>query len=138
MMTNISIVENKITLARKYLDILKEYKKYSRTELENDLNIRGAVERYLYLATQATIDTCDAFIALKDFRKPMSIREGFEILGEKKIISPTLQEKMVKIAGFRNIMAHDYAKIDYGRVYDIVQNKLGDVSEFIMEIKKVL
>lgn len=137
-MTNISIVENKITLARKYLDILEEYKKYSRIEIENDLNIRGALERYLYLATQAAIDTCDAFIALKDFRKPTSIREGFEILGEKKIISTNLQEKMVKMAGFRNIIAHGYAKIDYDKVYDIVQNKLGDINEFILEIKKAL
>lgn len=137
-MTNISIVENKITLAVKYLDILEEYKKYSRKEIENDVGIRGAVERYLYLAAQATIDTCDAFIALKDFRKPTSIREGFEILGEKKIISIDLQEKMVKMSGFRNIMAHGYAKVDYDRVYDIMQNKLGDINEFVTEIKKVL
>ena len=120
------------------MTILQNFKKYTRKEIENDLNIKGAVERYLYLVSQATIDTAEAFISLKDFRKPTTLREGFEILEEEKIISVELREKMVKMAGFRNFIAHDYDKIDYDKVYDVLQNRLTDIKEFIEQIKKLL
>ena len=137
-MTNFSVVENKISSVKKYLTILQNFKKYTRKEIKNDLNIKGAVERYLYLVSQATIDTAEAFISLKDFRKPTTLREGFEILEEEKIISVELREKMVKMAGFRNFIAHDYDKIDYDKVYDVLQNRLTDIKEFIEQIKKLL
>ena len=137
-MTNVSVVENKISSVKRYLTILEEYKKYSREKIEKDINIRGALERYLYLATQAAIDVADAFISLKNFRKPTTIREGFEILGEQKIISVELREKMVKMAGFRNFIAHDYSKIDYDKVYDVLHNRLQDVEEFVGEIQKII
>lgn len=137
-MTNLSVVENKITSVKKYLSILQNFKKYSRREIEDDLNIRGAVERYLYLVSEATINTADSFISLKDFRKPTSLREGFEILEEEKIIPIELREKMVKLAGFRNVIAHDYDKIDYDKVYDVLQNRLIDIEEFIKQIEKII
>ncbi len=72
-MTNLAVIENKISAIRKYLKILERYKKYSRDEIEGNVDIRGAVERYLYLATQAVIDLADAVIAYKNFRKPTTM-----------------------------------------------------------------
>jgi len=137
-MTNLSAIENKISSIKKYLGILQNFKSYSRKQIEDDLNIRGAVERYLYLAVQATIDVAEAFISLRDFRKPTTMKEAFEILEEEKIISVESREKMVKLAGFRNFIAHDYEKIDYDIVYDVLQNKLKDLEDFVSEIKKSL
>ncbi|MDO8436393.1 MAG: DUF86 domain-containing protein [bacterium] len=137
-MTNLSVIENKITSVKKYLGILQNFKKYSRKQIEDDLNIRGAVERYLYLAAQAAIDTAEAFISLKNLRKPTTIKEGFEILEEEKIISIELRERMVKLAGFRNFIAHDYEKINYDIVYDVLQNKLQDIEKFLSQIEKKL
>jgi len=37
--------------------------------------------------------------------------ETFYILHEEKIISSALAEKMARMAGFRNIIAHDYEKL---------------------------
>lgn len=137
-MTNINVIENKISLIFQNLTILENFKKYSKEEIENDINVRGALERYLYLAVQATIDLSDAIISLKNFRKPTTIRESFEILEEEKVISVDLRNKMVGMAGFRNAITHDYAKINYDKVYDVLQNRLGDIEEFVAEIKKYL
>jgi len=49
-----------------------------------------------------------------------------------------LAEKMIKMVGFRNILAHDYAEINYDIVYDVLQNKLPDIEEFIQQIKDKL
>lgn len=137
-MTDLSTIENKISLVKKYLKILKGYRKYSRNEIENDVNIRGMVERYLYLAIQASIDLAEATISFKNFRKPTTLSENFYILEEEKIIRNEMREEMRKLVGLRNVLTHEYQKINYDIVYDVLQNRLKNIEEFITIIKKNL
>lgn len=137
-MTNFTTVENKISDVKKYLKILENYKKYSVEEIKKDITLKGAVERYLYLATQAAIDLGEAVIAYKNFRKPTTMSEVFYILNEEKIISADLTDKMAKMSGFRNIIAHDYEKVNYDIVYDVLQNRLKDIEKFLKFLGKVL
>lgn len=137
-MTNFSIIENKITAVEKYLKTVEGYKKYSQEEIEKSPDLKGAVERYLYLVVQACIDLSEAVVSFKNFRKPTTYRESFEILGEEGILTPDLVNEMTKMTGFRNIIAHDYEKVDYSKVQDILQNRLPDVEEFLSQIKKYL
>jgi len=134
--TNLSTIENRISAVQKYLKILERYKKYSRKEIETDIDLRGAVERYLYLAVQAAIDLAGAVLSFKNFRKPASLSETFIILEEGKIIGKKLCQQLVKMIGFRNILAHDYGEIDYDIVYDILKHRLADIREFIRIIDK--
>jgi len=137
-MTNFSVIENRISLIKKYLKILKRYQKFSREQIEKDVDIRGMVERYLYLGIQASIDLGGAIISLKNFRKPTTLSENFYILEEEKIISKKLTEEMAKLVGLRNILSHQYGKINYDIVYDVLQNRLGIIEEFINQIKTKL
>lgn len=130
-MTTFTVIENKISSARKYLKILERYKKYSRKELEENLDIKGAVERYLYLAVQSAIDLAEAIISFKNFRKPATMSESFYILNEENIISQDLTGELVKMSGFRNVVAHDYEKINYDVVYDILHHHLKDIADFV-------
>ena len=135
-MTDISVIENRISAVKKYLKILERYKKFSRKKIEADIDLRGAVERYLYLAVQATIDLAGAVISLKKFRKPATMSENFLVLEEEKIIDKKLSQQMVRMVGFRNIISHDYGEIDYDIVYDILHQRLKDIEEFIEIINK--
>lgn len=135
-MTNLNIIENKISAIRKYLAILKNYQKLSRSTIGKDVTLRGAVERYLYLVVQATIDLAEAVIAYKKYRKPSVYSEAFDILYEEKIITESLHEKLVLMTGFRNIIAHDYEKVDFTVVHSILRDNLKDISSFISQIKK--
>ncbi len=137
-MTNLSVIENKISAVKKYLKILERYKRYSKKEIEKNLDIKGAVERYLYLAIQSTIDLSEAVIAFKNFRKPATMGEAFYILNEEGIIESELTEKMVKMTGFRNVIAHDYEKIDYDIVYHVLHQKLKDIELFLKKISGFL
>jgi len=55
-MTGLDVIEKGISNVKKYLSILDTYKNISIEDLQNDLTLRGAVERYLYLVVQATIE----------------------------------------------------------------------------------
>lgn len=136
-MTDRSIIENKISAVKKYLLILRRYKKYSQQEIEENIDLRGAVERYLYLAVQATIDLAEAAISLKHFRKPTTMSDDFYILEEQGIIDLELGEQLIKMTGFRNIIAHEYEKLNYEIVFDILNNRLKDIEKFIKIIAKI-
>ncbi len=136
-MTNLKTIENKVSSVKKYIKIAERYKKYSQEEIENNVDTRGMVERYLYLAAQAAIDLAEAVIANKKFRKPTTMTEAFYILEEENIIPPELTKKLVNMVGFRNIISHDYEKIDYDIVYDILHNGLSDIAEFLKIISNI-
>ena len=137
-MSNIKAIENKISSARKYLAILDRYKGFPKEKIRNNIDIRGAVERYLYLEAQAVIDLAEAVIAHIDFRKPSTMSDAFYILNEEKIIPVKLTEKLVRMVGFRNVLAHDYEDIDYDIVYKVLQEGLNDIEVFLSVISKKL
>jgi uncharacterized protein YutE (UPF0331/DUF86 family) len=136
-MTNLSVIENKISSVRKYLKILERYRTYSQKEIADDIDRRGAVERYLYLAMQATIDLAEAVIAFKNLRKPSTMSESFHILAEADILSQDVTGQMVGMTGFRNVIAHDYEKLNYDIVYDVLQNRLKSIGDFLEAIKTI-
>src|SRR3989344_5191598 len=131
------VIENKISDTRKYLKILERYKKYSKEEILNDVDIKGALERYLYLAAQSVIDLAEAIIAYKKLRKPTTLSDTFYILNENNIISVESREKMIKMTGFRNTIAHDYAKLNYDIIYNTLHNNLKDIQEFLKIVDSI-
>jgi uncharacterized protein YutE (UPF0331/DUF86 family) len=136
-MTARAAIENRISSARKYLTILERYKKYSREEIEHDVDIRGMVERYLYLAVQSAIDLSEAVISHKKLRKPTTMSESFSILEEQGLITRDLSARLTGMVGFRNIIAHDYEELDYDIVYDVLHKRLQDIEAFLDIITSV-
>ncbi len=60
--------------------------------------------------------------------------EAFYILVEEEVISHDLAMIMVKMVGFRNIIAHDYEEINYDIVYEILHKGLKDIEVFLNKI----
>jgi len=135
-MTNLSTIENKISNTQKHIKIAGRYRKYSREKIEKDVDVRGMVERYLYLSAQGAIDLAEAVISFKNFRKPTTMSEAFYILEEEAVIKDKLAEKMVEMVGFRNIISYGYEKVDYDIVYDVLHNGLKEIEKFLKIISK--
>jgi len=137
-MTGLDVIEKGISNVKKYLSILDNYKNISIENLENDLTLRGAVERYLYLSVQTTIDLAEAIISYKELRRPATFSESFEILNRHNIISKNAEKNMIQMARFRNRIAHDYGDINYRVIHDILTNRITDIDSFLKEISKNL
>jgi uncharacterized protein YutE (UPF0331/DUF86 family) len=135
-MTSFNVIENKISSTRKYLSILARYEKLSKEEIENNIDIRGAVERYLYLAVQSTIDLAESMIAFNKLRKPTTMAESFHILHEVGIIPLDLLQRLVLMTGFRNAVAHAYEDLDYSIVFDVLHNGKQDIIAFLNIVEK--
>jgi len=135
-MTTKAVIENKIAAAKKYLKILERYRGRSAKDIERDVDLRGAVERYLYLAIQAAIDLADSVIAFRGFRKPATMGESFSILLEENVINENLAARLTKMVGLRNILAHDYSKLDYDIVGDVMRVGRQDIEKFLAEVSR--
>ena len=137
-MSNIQVIENQISYVLKHLEIAIGYQKYSFKEFDTNLMIKGAVERELYVLSQAVIDLAEAVDAYKNFRKPTTMREALDILGEEKIVPMEFLAEFHKIVGFRNALAHDYHDLKSEVIYDVLLNNLSQIKQFIGYIKKAL
>lgn len=129
------IVKTLALQIKNYISKVKKYRKYEMKEITEDDTLVAAVERYLYLVTESTINLAETIVAYNKYRKATTLRENFEILLENQIINGELKEKMVGLVGFRNIIAHQYQEIDYNIVYDVLKNKLVDIEEFVSVIE---
>jgi uncharacterized protein YutE (UPF0331/DUF86 family) len=72
------------------------------------------------------------------FRRPESNREIFQILCDNNIIDKTLSSNLSNMAGFRNILVHDYVRLDREMVYDIIINHLKDIESFMKIISEYI
>ena len=121
------------------IDNLKEYFNYLlqlREEIKNkeeflaDFRLYGNVERYLQLSIQTIIDIIHLIIVDLELKRPQDNYEAVSVLCEKKIIPENLAGKISKMIGIRNILVHEYGKIDRGKIYEILQENITDIEEF--------
>lgn len=120
------------------LNILKDLRKKTYEEIENDRILVGSIVWYLYVAVQGAIDLALKVISALNLRTPESYSDAFKILGEEDILSKKLVERMVRMARFRHILAHAYIKIDIRKIYEILQGNLSDIEEYIMCLRDKL
>lgn len=125
------VVLSRLSKLNEYIDFLNKVKEYSKDEYSNDPFVYGASERFLHLAIECVLDISNHVISDMRFRKPDNNRDIFEVLSENKIIENNLKNNLCNMAGFRNILVHDYIKLDREVVYDIIINNLRDIEEFM-------
>jgi uncharacterized protein YutE (UPF0331/DUF86 family) len=135
-MSTKEVIENKISDVRDYLEELKGYQKITQDDIRKICQTRGAVERYLQLAVQSSIDLAEAVVAYKKLRKPATLSDNFLVLNKDGLIDDKLAQQLIAMVGFRNIIVHQYREVDEEIVIDILQNHLIDIEKFIEIIQK--
>ncbi len=108
-------------------------------EKYKDIKTKAACERYFEKIIGAVVDLSFLLIKEKGFKIPEEDKAAFDILSEERIISREISEKLKEAKGMRNIIAHEYGKIDDEIVFHSITEELEkDVSEFIKSVKEVL
>lgn len=116
----------KLEKLREYSSYLRSYQKHTIEELKKDHTLQGAVLHYLQLTIECVIDIGELLISELKLRKPEESREVIKILAENKIIPDDFAKRFAAVAGFRNILVHEYADVDLNRVYTHLQKDLQD------------
>lgn len=93
-----------------------------RSEFDADPYLRDIVERNLEVAAQCCIDICNRIISLENAQKPADYYEAILRMAEVGVLPPDFARAFAPIAGFRNILVHEYLGIDWGEVYQSLQD----------------
>jgi len=128
-MVRAEIIRKRMNRLDEYLTILKRLKLYSFEEFAEDPERYGSTERFLHLAIEAVIDMGNHVIAESQLGVVNWYSDIPKILAGKKFISTELEEKWIRMIGFRNTLVHEYIDIDRKIVYDVLQNNIKDLEE---------
>jgi len=129
-------IKDKIEEIEKYLSELSEIIPNNFEGYIKDIKTKAACERYFEKIIEAVVDL--AFLTIKEnrFKTPEEDKEAFEILASEKIISNELSEKLQEAKGMRNLIAHEYGKVDDRIIFDSITEELEkDIKEFVKQIK---
>ncbi|MFW6035843.1 MAG: type VII toxin-antitoxin system HepT family RNase toxin [Halothermotrichaceae bacterium] len=137
-MVDKEVVLKRLNNLKDNLNYLKGIKDFSKNEFSSDPDIYFRYERSLHLAIEAVLDIGNHLIADQRLRTPESNRDIFKILVDNNIIDKDLSEKLMKMAGFRNILVHDYLSLDRELEYEIILNNINDIKEFIKIVVKYI
>ncbi|RLB36041.1 MAG: hypothetical protein DRH12_16220 [Deltaproteobacteria bacterium] len=83
---------------------------------------------------ETCVDVAGHIIADKGFRIPNTYSDVFRVIGEEGILESGLLSNMMKMAKFRNIVVHQYDKIDAEIVIGILKRNLTDFVAFKQSI----
>jgi uncharacterized protein YutE (UPF0331/DUF86 family) len=132
------IIEGKFDIIETNLKFLEEFKGKDAKELESNYRDLQAVKYSIFEIVEACIDVANHIIASMGFERVEEYSKMFEVLARNKVISGELGEKMARMAKFRNILVHRYGTVKTESLTEILRFHIGDVNEFMKEIKKFL
>lgn len=126
----------KLENLQEYLSYLRQLRRETKDEKTflADFHLFGNTERYLQLSIQSIIDTAHLIIIDLGLKRPEDNYEAISILFGKKIISKNLAPKLTKMVGLRNILVHEYGKIDRKKVFEILTRRVRDLETFKRQI----
>jgi uncharacterized protein YutE (UPF0331/DUF86 family) len=119
-----------------YLQHLEELQKYPLQEFLSDWRISDLADRQLHITLEAFLTIGEMVISELGFQKPDTYADIPRILFENKVIGLELKEQLVDLARLRNVLVHDYIRLDHERVYQHVQKDTGVILEFVDAVKK--
>lgn len=127
---------DKLLLGRKiadmemYLGQIEEFSKATVSAYKKDWKTQRIVERTFQILIELCIDIANHIISDREMRVPTGYSDAFKVLMENRIIGSNLCAKMEKMAKFRNIIVHQYEKIDPAIVVSILHKNLKDFRKY--------
>lgn len=135
-MVNRDIVVTKIANIQKSIDRLKEKKGLDLDAFSQDRDMQDIVLLNLQTAIQGCIDIASHIISDNNWGVPGSLAGLFDTLCEKKVINDHTRKIMRSMTAFRNLIVHEYARLDMSKVYEIYTSRLSDFNVFLKQIDK--
>ena len=110
------------------LTILERAGRYTLQEFLSDPEHYGSAERFLQLAIEASLDMGSHIVADEGLGTVEQGRDIPRLFREHGFIDAVLEQRWIRMIGFRNILVHEYLEVDREIVYDVVCNRLGDLA----------
>lgn len=131
------IRETLIELNNIYRELLK-YKDIKEEDFVNNLTTRWIIERGVLAGINLILDIGNHVLASEYSIYPATYEDILKELFLKGILSQEVYLKIKGMGSFRNILAHEYIKIDPKKVYQNYQRFLEILPEILKEFLELI
>lgn len=121
-MVNPETINERLNEIKENLVLLEKLKSIPFDEFRDDpKNIKSA-ERCLQISIQCILDICHHIIVDNNLTRPRDNKHALEIIASRKIIPCDFATRIEPMIGLRNILVHEYIKIDPKQIYQHLQD----------------
>jgi uncharacterized protein YutE (UPF0331/DUF86 family) len=92
----------------------------------------------LIVATEAALDICNHLAARRGARSPEDYADCMAIMSELGVIEPELATRLMRMARFRNLLVHLYARVNDAEVHRVIREDLGDLERYLSSVGRYL
>lgn len=130
-------INDKLSELETFIEQLHSLAPKSLEEYQKNIEKKAACERFVEKIIEAILDIVFLLIKLKRLRIPEDDADAFQVLLENKIIDEQLATNLKNAKGMRNVIVHQYGKVDDSVVFTSITEELeSDVRKFIEAILK--
>ena len=133
-----NLILRKLSELEDYQSQLEEYKNITVNAYNNDWKVQRIIERTLQLMIEICVDISHHIISAKKYRIPTSYSDTFLVLFEQQVFDEALLGRLQQMAKFRNILVHNYEKVDPEIVIPLLKQNLNDFTLFGNSILEIL
>lgn len=129
-MVSRAIVLELLGRLRDCIEKLRPFQSRPEREITGEYAALWAVERGMQVAAQCVFDICAHILSDVSTDRPPNYRELLLAAGRLGIMPEEFARRFSGLAGFRNLLIHEYAKLDSSLVYRHLHDGLADFEEF--------
>ncbi|MBE6083188.1 MAG: DUF86 domain-containing protein [Tissierellaceae bacterium] len=131
-MVNIEVIKQRLNQLSASLNKIERYKNLPLEKFLKDDIAQDVVEYNLFIAINMMVDIATHIVVDNNMGNPETLGDAFEILNNKKYLEDKETKIYKNMVGLRNILSHEYLKIDKEIIYEILQYNLTDIKKFII------
>ncbi|MBW1748272.1 MAG: DUF86 domain-containing protein [Deltaproteobacteria bacterium] len=137
-MVDTDLILAKAGSIKKHLNRVFEKRETDLRTFLKDIDRQESILFNIQMAVQNCIDIAAHIISDQGLGVPGSTNEMFYLLEENGYLDNEITEKMVKAVGLRNLIVHEYSKIDLDQIFEVAQKDITDLNEYLKSIFKKL
>lgn len=131
-------MQKKIQRLEENLIVLENiYTQNSLEDIEANTAVQWAIRYGIMESVQIVIDISCALCSKNNLGSPKSYGDCIKKLSQFSYLTQNTASTLVKLAGLRNILVHEYVEIDIEKMYENLSD-LSIFKQFITEIYKHL
>lgn len=138
MVLRVDAVQERLLRLEEVVSELNDLANLGSDALRGTLRNMWAVERGLHLGAEILFDIGSHILSAQYGVSPRDYRDIIEQLTVQGILESALHRRLQGLAGFRNILVHDYIRLDPNRVEEALAKAPLDFTDFALAVRSWL
>ncbi|HET9228179.1 MAG TPA: DUF86 domain-containing protein [Thermoanaerobaculia bacterium] len=135
-MLRVDTIQTRLRRLEEVVTELRDLAKLAHADLRGSLRSMWAVERGLQLGIEILLDIGNHILSAQYGTGSDRYQDIIEQLAGQGILDEDLHRRLRGIAGFRNILVHDYLRLDPDRVEEALATAPRDFDDFALAIRR--